>query len=51
MSETRKPHPFRARMLSPGRLRTHHERRADIHLGLLRFTFAVICYRQLKTSF
>jgi hypothetical protein len=29
------------------RLRTRYERRADIHLGLLRLACALICYRQL----
>jgi hypothetical protein len=30
------------------RLRTRHERRADLHLGLLRLAWALICYRQLR---
>jgi transposase len=29
------------------RLRTRYERRADLHLGLLRLACALICYRQL----
>ncbi|MEV0087395.1 IS5 family transposase [Saccharopolyspora sp. NPDC050642] len=33
------------------RLRTRHERRADIHLGLLQLGCVLICYRQLTTSF
>ncbi|WP_346139203.1 IS5 family transposase, partial [Saccharopolyspora erythraea] len=33
------------------RLRTRYERRADIHLGLLRLGCVLICYRQLPTSF
>ena len=33
------------------RLRTRHERRADIHLGLLRLACALICYRHLPTAF
>ena len=33
------------------RLRTRYERRADIHLGLLRLACALICYRHLPTAF
>jgi transposase len=33
------------------RLRTRYERRADIHLGLLQLDRALICHRQLETSF
>jgi transposase len=29
------------------RLRTRYERRADIHLGLLQLSCALICYRHL----
>jgi len=32
-------------------LRTRYERRADIHLGLLRLACALICYRHLPASF
>jgi transposase len=33
------------------RLRTRHERRADIHLGLMHLACVLICYRKLPTSF
>ena len=33
------------------RLRTRYERRADIHLGLLRLACALICYRHLPAAF
>ena len=33
------------------RLRTRYERRADIHLGLLRLACALICYRHLPPAF
>ena len=33
------------------RLRTRYERRADLHLGLLRLACALICYRHLPPAF
>ncbi len=33
------------------RLRTRWERRDDLHLGLLQLACALICHRQLQTSF
>jgi transposase len=33
------------------RLRTRYERRADLHLGILRPACALICYRHLWTGF
>ncbi|MEU5060188.1 MULTISPECIES: IS5 family transposase [unclassified Streptomyces] len=32
-------------------LRIRYEMRADLHLGLLQFTFSMICLRRLRTSF
>ncbi len=32
------------------RLRTHYERRADLHQGLLELACSLICLRRLRTS-
>jgi hypothetical protein len=38
-----------ARLQAFKRLRTRHERRADVHLGLLHLACALICRPQLRT--